>query len=40
MTSPQWGDLPPMTEEEEDIAMLRATDQGKAWEKDEEFLKH
>ena len=40
VTTSQWGELPPLTEEEEDIAMLRAIEQGKAWVKDDEFLKH
>ena len=40
VTTSQWSDLPPLTEEEEDIAMIRAIEQGKTWEQDEEFLKH
>ena len=36
----QRGELPPLTREEEDTAMLRAIDRVKKWEKDEEFLKH
>ena len=40
VTTSQWGELPPLTEEEEDTAMIRAIEQGKAREKDEEFIKH
>ncbi len=40
VTTSEWDGLPPLTEEEEDTAMLRAIEEGKAWEKDPEFLKH
>ena len=40
ITASQQGELPALTEEEEDIAMVRAIKQGEAWEKDDEFLKH
>ena len=40
VTTPQWDQLPPLTEEEEDAAMLRAIEEGKAREKDPDFLKH
>ena len=33
-------DLKPLTEEEEDKAMLRAIRQAEAWEQDDEFAKH
>ena len=40
VTTPQWDEMPPLTEEEEDAAMLRAIEEGKAREKDPDFLKH
>ncbi len=40
VTASQRGDLPALSEEEEDIAMVRAIKQGEAWEQDDEFLKH
>ena len=33
-------DLPPLTEEQEDAAMLRAIRQAEAWEQDNDFIKH
>ena len=33
-------DLPPLTEEQEDAAMLRAIRQAEVWERDDEFIKH
>ena len=33
-------DLQPLTEDEEDKAMLRAIRQAEAWEQDDEFVKH
>ena len=39
VTTSQRGELPPLTEEKEDMAMLQAIKQGEAWNKDEEFLK-
>lgn len=33
-------DRPPLTEEEEDAAMLRAIHQAETWEQDDEFIKH
>lgn len=33
-------DHPPLTEEQEDAAMLRAIRQAEAWEQDDEFIKH
>ena len=40
VTTSQRGELPALTEEKEDLAMLQAIKQGETWNKDEEFLKH